>query len=373
MRLLKIWGWAMMATIFLICMVGVGTASATALYSGANHVPAGTEVKATLSGSSTLATTEGTILDTCSGGSISGSTANTGNATEAIKVPVIKEKLSWSGCTESTATTEGGELEVHWVSGTTNGTLTAKGFKVEINTTIFGKCVYTAGGSTDIGTLTGKSSGTAIMDISAVLARFSGLCPPTGVWTANYTITAPDPLAVERERPVGAILYSGISVVQPGTEVKADLGGSTHATTTGGEVRGTCTTGSMKGKTTNTGTPTEPVKIVIEAKNMTWGACTDPTTTLTGGELEIRHAVGTTNGTVTAKGFEILMETQFGKCVYSFPVGTSIGTLTGSSSGTAEIDIDVIMVRKTGLCSGSTLWAMSYLITGPDPLAVEGT
>jgi hypothetical protein len=47
--------------------------------------------------------------------------------------------------------------------------------------------------STQIGTLTGATSGNATMDINGVLS--AGICGDA-VWTANYTVTSPAPLTV---------------------------------------------------------------------------------------------------------------------------------------------------------------------------------
>jgi hypothetical protein len=179
-------------------MAFASSASATVLRNSSGILPAGTEIKGSLTGgTATLTDTEGHVLDTCSGSSISGKTSNAGSSTETVKGSVASTALTWSGCTVATSTTEGGELEIHSITGTTNGTLTAKKFKVSINTVLFGNCVYTAGEGTDMGTLKGNTAGNATMEVNAIVTKVSGICNNTGKWVATYAVTSPSPLWVE--------------------------------------------------------------------------------------------------------------------------------------------------------------------------------
>ncbi len=173
-------------------MAFAGTASATKLYNGATAVPLGTEISASLATgtSAKLTTTEGTTLNTCTGSTISGKTTTTGGAAETVKGTVAAANLTWSGCAFSPVTTdEGGELEIHHIAGTTNGTLTAKGFKVTVATFLGTTCTYTAGAGTHMGTLTGVSVGNAVMDVNAIVTTSTPGCPSTGRWVATYTVT----------------------------------------------------------------------------------------------------------------------------------------------------------------------------------------
>lgn len=210
MKYLKIISLAAVAAMAL--MAFASSASATELYkrtaTGIETLKAGTTIEATLATgtSSNLTTTEGTVLNTCTTSSVKGTTANAGSATETVRGEVKKENLSWSNCTAGPVTTiTGGELEIHWISGTTNGTLTAKNFEVTTET-FLGKCTFVAGSATHLGTLTGATSSTtsATMDINAVVTRKvndpdSGLCPSSAKWTGTYTVTSPLGLVVEEK------------------------------------------------------------------------------------------------------------------------------------------------------------------------------
>ncbi|HEX5592860.1 MAG TPA: hypothetical protein VFX35_05885, partial [Solirubrobacterales bacterium] len=153
-------------------------------------------------GTATLTTTGGILLDTCTGGGVHGTTANTGSATETVRGTVAKTGVTWFPCTKTTDTLEGGELEIHWISGTKNGTVTGKGFlvTVEVAAELGGSCSYTLGTTmVDLGTLIGSTTGDATLAINAVVKIGTGqsiLCPTSAKWVANYTVTTPTPLHV---------------------------------------------------------------------------------------------------------------------------------------------------------------------------------
>jgi len=200
MKNLKMLGLGVLAAATLMAFTAVGTASATVICKTntspcSEKYPAGTEIKASLSGTSTMTTTEGTVLDTCSGGSLTGSTKTSGSANETVGGPVTAANLTWTNCTEPTVTLKGGETETHSLSGTSNGTYTASGFEVTINTTIFGSCLFSVEAGRDIGTVTGGAP--AVVDINAVITRKSGLCPSTVKWVGTYKVTSPTPLYVK--------------------------------------------------------------------------------------------------------------------------------------------------------------------------------
>ena len=197
MKYIKMLGLAAVAAMALMAFVGVGTASATELYSGATTLKSGTEIDASLTGTAAkLTTTEGAILDECAGGTVKGKTTNNGSTTETVKGSVAKTDLTWTSCTRPTETLAGGTLEVHWTSGV-NGTVTASGFEVTVNTQFFGSCVFTVAAGTSLGTLTGSTSSNAVLDVNTVASLKSGaICPTTARWVGTYTVTSPKPLHV---------------------------------------------------------------------------------------------------------------------------------------------------------------------------------
>jgi len=203
------------AVIGVTMLVAVASASATGLYSGATGLGAGTTITASLSGTATLTTTEGTVLDTCSGGEVKGKTSNAGGATETVKGNI--EALTWTNCTEPTTTLSKGGLEIHYTSGL-NGTVTAissnfgAASEVTVNTTIFGSCVFTIATGGTIGTLTGSTTTNAMFDINAVATRKSGLCPSSAKWVGTYKVTSPNPLHVTADSSGGGGGEEGLAL-----------------------------------------------------------------------------------------------------------------------------------------------------------------
>jgi hypothetical protein len=194
MKYMKMLGLAAVAAMAL--MAFAGTASATELYSGATTLKAGTVIDASLTGSAILETTGGTVLNTCTGGTVKGKTANNGGPAETVKGNI--EELTWTGCTRETITTKPGALEIHHIAGTKDGTVIGSGSEVTINGLFGTSCVYGTGPGTHLGTLKGTTAGDATLAIKATvpLTIPNWLCPSTAVWNANYTVTQPTPLHV---------------------------------------------------------------------------------------------------------------------------------------------------------------------------------
>lgn len=211
MKYVKSLGLAAVAAMALTAFAGAGTASATVLCKTnltSGCAAAGWDYTgsfgASLTSSAVLETLGGTTIDTCTRGSAGGfwSTGGT-NATETPTSAIIE--LTWgtaeNPCTKTTDSVDNasgptfGELEIHYIAGTDNGTLTGRGSKVTIST-IFGICVYGTGEGTDLGTLVGGTPMT--ISINTVIKKIEGkeTCPAEARWTANYSITSPGTLFV---------------------------------------------------------------------------------------------------------------------------------------------------------------------------------
>jgi hypothetical protein len=182
---------AALAALAVAISMGLGSASATELYSGATTLGAGTEIVFSQKGSSLFSTTEGTTLQTCTSSELVVKTSNSGSSTTTVKGTANRYTLE--GCLFPTITVETGEVEIHWSTGG-NAIITTKGFKVLFSTPLFGNCTFTGGAGTTTGTLTGSTTENATWDVNAVLTRESGLCPSSLKWVSTYKITKPTPL-----------------------------------------------------------------------------------------------------------------------------------------------------------------------------------
>jgi hypothetical protein len=198
MKYIKMLGLAAVAAMALMA-VGAGTASATVLCETTTNtttcgsawdVPSGTSLEFSIKSgtTATLRDTSGFLNDTCTGSTVTGPTANTGSSSTTVTGTITQPNLTWSGCTQTTATTAGGTLEIHHIAGTDNGTVTANGFKVTVLFPFNITCIFETK-NLDIGTLTeGKP---ATMDINAVVTSESKNCPTTSKWEGTYVMTSP--------------------------------------------------------------------------------------------------------------------------------------------------------------------------------------
>jgi hypothetical protein len=206
MKYLKMLGLAAVAAAALMAIAGSGTASATVLchststpcvekWEGAQlefKVKAGTE--------GVWADTDGEPKVSCTEGILKGK-PSTGGASATVTMTVNGEsEFNWNnGCSGGivTKTLEGGNLEIHAISGSDNGTVTATGFK--FTTTFLGaSCIYGFPEARDLGTLTASSTGDAVLDISSVFTKIEGsfICPLTVSWNEQFTQTGPSGTAL---------------------------------------------------------------------------------------------------------------------------------------------------------------------------------
>jgi len=198
MKHLRTFALAVMAAMALLAF-GAGTASATTLENGTSPFTHPTEIVASLNGSAKLTALDGTLLATCTGGGVSGPVTQTGSSTTTVKGTVAAAGLTWSGCSQTTHTLQGGELEIHHIAGTSNGTVTGTTFEVTV--AILGvSCTYglsTADTMVHLATLKGDDH-TALMEINKTVVKRAGsfICPGETKWVANYHVTSPTGLTV---------------------------------------------------------------------------------------------------------------------------------------------------------------------------------
>jgi len=203
MKYLKMFGLAAVAAAALMAFAGAGSASATVLCHGeespcSTKWTKNTEVEFILKPFTVARwfTTQGITLNECSGGSLRGTIVNAGSATETVVISVAKESggFNWSSCTTNQVTVEGGEIEIHSITGSTNGTATMKGFKFRTDTTQYGTCYYGAGTGVHLGKIVASKTGHAIIDIEVVLIKLAGsaaLCPNDIEWWEEWEQSAP--------------------------------------------------------------------------------------------------------------------------------------------------------------------------------------
>jgi len=203
MKYLKLLGLAAVAAAALTAFVGPSTASAntvlchTTVTTGCGaagwHWGVGAEVdfSAASGGTARLTDTSGFIaVATCTGGTFQWILTRT----TTPKWHVLASDLTWSGCSQTTDTLTGGELEIAHIAGTHNGTVTANGFAVTVP---FGSatCAYGFTAAKDIGTFVPSANGldgslSINVGVSLIAAHSSASgCPSSCKWITTYTQT----------------------------------------------------------------------------------------------------------------------------------------------------------------------------------------
>jgi hypothetical protein len=195
MKYLKILGLAAVAAMALMAMAS--TASATTLEVKGVKQNASVTLKSSIeAGTSAVLKDElGSTTDTCTGSEVEGKTESSGTTTfTSADVGGKVGKLTFSGCSHTTDVVANGSLSVTWIKNTTNGTVSSANAEVTVRSTFFGVTANCkTGAGTDIGTLTGKASGQATMDINGTLDCGS---LGNGFWTGSYVVTSPEGLGV---------------------------------------------------------------------------------------------------------------------------------------------------------------------------------
>jgi hypothetical protein len=134
----------------------------------------------------------GTVYDTCTSVKVEKEQTEETGATTTVVGTVAASDIKLSGCTVTTDVLEGGKGEVHWISGTDNGTGTANGGAV--TTLISGvSCTYGLGSEMkDWGVLTGGKPASMSVSNSAVRISGSFLCPTSVQATGKLVLTSPE-------------------------------------------------------------------------------------------------------------------------------------------------------------------------------------
>jgi hypothetical protein len=200
MKCLKAFGMAIALAAALVACAGVGTSSATVLCKAtqtpcaeSNRIGAKSLISADARpGTLRFETIEGFLLSECAEGGFTGEVLNAGGATATVTTGAT---LSFGGCTGAVSMVHSGEFEIHHISGTDNGTLTARGVLPMLEIKLF-SCTYYLPPAQHVGVVTGSAISPQV-DVQTWLNYASGSgCFEHIVWKTTYAITKPSPLYV---------------------------------------------------------------------------------------------------------------------------------------------------------------------------------
>lgn len=222
MRYLKMIGITAVAAMAFAAVVGASTASATVLCKSApsnNVCPAaeiygsGTAIKAQLvAGTSAVLTTEGGLFTPtvkCTASTTEGKTETAGGAGKSVEGTLLaKTGLTFSGCKTSTGsgcTATAVHLPYHaavaWTSEW-DGTLTVtSGGTGSPGASVACEGLPTCEFTTKSAVLHVHGGNPAIVKAENIALEIAGGfgCPTTAHWTAEYEVTSPKPLFIEKE------------------------------------------------------------------------------------------------------------------------------------------------------------------------------
>lgn len=208
MKYLKMLGLAAIAAGALMAFVGASTASATVLcetnvtsncgsaWSWAN----GSTVTFSLAPGASAKLKDpifGTTINTCTASSVSGAVTNGSSTT----TPNGTAHGTFTECTKPVSEATDGTIEIHSISGSDQGTVTANGFAFTFEDPFGHMCAYGFNAATDIGNFvpgTNGLDGTLNINhaVSLIAAHSDEGCISSGTWTANYTQTGSTPLYI---------------------------------------------------------------------------------------------------------------------------------------------------------------------------------
>jgi len=192
MKLTKILGIAAVAALTLVAFTS--TASATTLATNGVTQTGAVTLEATLTTGTTmlLSDTTSSLANTCTASNVEATTTSFTGTT--VNGPV--SSLSFSGCTfEPIVVHKAGSISVETIGSGPNGTVRWTGAEVTVPTGLFGT-VNCKTNNTDLGTLTGSSTGTAEIDMNVVLN--CGFFLPSAKWQATYVLTVPGTTTEEK-------------------------------------------------------------------------------------------------------------------------------------------------------------------------------
>lgn len=194
MKYLKMFGLAVVMATAFVAFSGAGSASATTLCKTATSPctstwSQGTQFDFSLEGTGVWEDPFNIKFQECTSATFRTLSTSTIAASIGMKVETIHWGNPESTCTRETLVLVLGEMNVEWISGTSNGTLKDTGSRWTV-----GACTYGFTEGNLLGTIKGGSPAT--IEINATVLPITGSCTVKYRWTAKFAIS-PSPLYIE--------------------------------------------------------------------------------------------------------------------------------------------------------------------------------
>ncbi|MGN6258508.1 MAG: hypothetical protein ACTHN3_12290 [Solirubrobacterales bacterium] len=371
------------AALLAVNFVGASTASATVICKTAANpctsetlYPKGTVIEASLKSGvkSILENTSINLKAECEEAAIKGEVTNAGS--EGSNVSGTVTTFSFGKCLHGyTATVKKtGTFTISYTEGG-NGTLKLEGFETTYDTPLGFSCTYA--GSVAVSLNGGAMSSIVASSVSVSRTGDSSLCGTSATWNSEYTVTAPEPLYVEKvSSPESVLCKTATSpcsggTYPNGTVIEASLKSGVRSTlkNTSVGLEAECEEAAIKGEVTNAGSGGGKVSGTISL--FKFASCKNgySVTTLKTGTFTISYTEGG-NGTLKLEGFETTVATPLGfSCTYAGSVAVSLNG--GAMSSMVASSVSVSRTGDSSLCGTSATWNSEYTVTAPEPLYVE--
>jgi hypothetical protein len=135
-------------------------------------------------------------------------------------------------------------------------------------------------------------------------------------------------------------------------------------------VVGTCTGSELQGKTSTAGGELSHPEGTLSTVSFT-GCLEDPLITIANGAFRIQHIAGTTNATLIVNGMKFKYKNTFLGLECTVVMNGSFGTLTGATSASGHVKLDVFANLEATNCGTPARLTGSFTVTSPTGLVFE--
>jgi len=236
--------------------------------------------------------------------------------------------------------------------------LTFEGLEINAGS---GTCFYGGPGTTNLtpGSMAAIGANTTLPKLGG-----SGTCPAAASWTAEFTVTSPEPIYIPTEPPATVLCKTAskpcslANTYAKGSTLKLELTKESLFTFGSPSPYEACSKVVFEGEVTTL--PGGGVDVGGTTKELSFSSCIHTVSVPKKGSFSVDYTSGN-NGTLTLKGFEVQDEVWF--CQWTGPAALA---LTGGAVGSAAIKGYV-----PSFCGLGFTWTAAFTVVKPEPLYVS--
>jgi hypothetical protein len=276
--------------------------------------------------------------------------------TAGVPVTGTVTSMKLGKCSGVIEVTKGGTFSIS--SSAASPILTFEGLEINAGG---GVCLYGGPGTTNLtpGSMASIAANTTLPKVGG-----TGICPAAASWTAEFTVTSPEPLYVPTEPPATVLCKTAskpcalANVYAKGSALKLELKKESLFTFGSPSPYEACSKVVFEGEVTTL--PGGGVDVGGPTKELSFSGCIRTVSVPKKGSFSVDYTSGN-SGTLTLKGFEVQDEVWF--CQWTGPAAL---TLTGGTVGSAAIKGNV-----PSFCGAGFTWTAEFTVVKPEPLYVS--